>query len=87
MEPLSLKMTTESHGARCVSVELQVWRRDSAGLEKTGCPYHLERNAFHISRSLKKLLVKPDAMKTTWDTLGQINRTLKEGPIGDYHFT
>ena len=87
LEPLSLKITTESHGARCVSVELQVWRRGSARLEKKGAPIPFGEESFSHIKVPKKLLAKPDVMKTTRDTLGQINCTLKEGPTGDYHLT
>ena len=69
LEPLSLKIATESHGARCVSVELQVWRRGSGGLEKKGAPIPFGEESFLHIKVRKKLLVKPDVMKTTGDTL------------------
>ena len=69
LEPLSLKITTKSQGARCVSVELQVWCRGCAGLEKKGAPIPFGEEGFPHIKVPKKILVKPDVMKTTGDTL------------------
>ena len=87
LEPLSLKITTEPHGACCVSVELEVWSRGNGGLKKKRAPVSFGEENFSHIQVPKELLVKPDVMKTTRDTLSQINGALKEGPAGDYHFT